>query len=186
MLAKALRDFLSFPSTVKLHEIAVCTPAFIFLTFHSLTFYNLAYALTGCTEIFFQDYQQSLFCQKSSPLTSKAFRCFMLTTPTPSSFRLSPVTVHFQNSFFYLYFPATFYDSLNESISQRSVLFSFSIFLSFVTSCKFSVFVTAEIWINALEISVEGYRTVLKSLTVLWSSGYREMTRIVHGKSGFS
>ena len=131
MLAKALRDFLSFPSTVKLHEIAVCTPAFIFLTFHSLTFYNLAYALTGCTEIFFQDYQQSLFCQKSSPLKSKAFRCFMLTTPTPSSFRLSPVTVHFQNSFFYLYFPATFYDSLNESISQRSVLFSFSILLSF-------------------------------------------------------
>ena len=72
----------TFPSTVKLPETAVCTPAFIFLTFHSLTFYNLAYALIGCTEIFSRN-QQSLFCQKSRPLASRAFRSFMLATPAP-------------------------------------------------------------------------------------------------------
>ena len=130
MLAKALRDFLSFPSTVKLHEIPVCTPAFIFLTFHSLTFYNLAHALIGCTEIFFPGLPTISILSKIKPVPSKAFRCFMLTTPHPLI--LQVLSCHSALSkFFHLYFPATFYDSLNESISQRSVLFSFSIFLSF-------------------------------------------------------
>lgn len=118
------------PFTTKLPEI-VCTPASTFLTSHSLTITWLIHSST-LLKLFSGATNHHHFTKNQKPLLPKSSGVSCRPpAPTLTAPSLSQCTF---KTLLYLYLPGIFsYHSLNESISQRSILsflFSFSIFFS--------------------------------------------------------